>query len=826
MKSALKILILLFIALMPCYAGAQSGLPPQVAPGTTPSPGQTPQAPAAGALQQAPAPTPSPYENKDLSPRDIYNLALQNFEKASYALAGEGFLKARDLAANDNELRFDAAFNLGLSLAKEVEAMGDPQSADEANLQAMVEKLRVAGAWYRDAVRQKPGDEDAKINLELILRRAQAINDILNTKYNTLEKQLESLIQEQRTIRENTRVLSERIQEQKAHNEPLHFSEDFQSLADSQRYSLTQANLVADNAFDQLAVLEAKTEDQLKQDEHARKFQLNELSPTLEQARQSMAQARTRMRELSIEDALRLSTAALYQLKRAREALQNPVQTLHNLLQDQAQLVRLSQVRAELKNSETLDQNDSGLKLPDWLSTALLNDTQSDLLMRTNRVDAFFKAMAQSQPTEEEKKDSAAMLQREQIAQAQPFVNEAANAMQRASIALPGDDLTTAIKEESTALEQLGEAAERFTDLKHLLEIIYAQQTQMRDMIPRMPTDNAENALPSLSFGDLQMLLSQGSHKNAGRLERLRDMIAQEAAKSQQTQPNATPNPQEDQQRQAHFERAEQLRNKAHSQNTELKQIIDTTAPPSQNPSSIVPLAPALQQMAQTIHSVEHWIAPAEQTQTTVEELRMMFFSIVEHIKELARQQENTLDRTADAAQRAPELKAQNDENALENLLQPITERETQHESMAEQLAQALAKQADQLQNQQNSQQDQQAAQMSQRYAQASGELQAGGAAMRQANSDLGQTLFTESMQGQQTAIEHLKKAIELLEPPQDQKQQQQQQQQQQQEQQKDKKMSQQQAENKLQQIREREKQRQNQQRRPAAAPAAVDKDW
>ncbi|MFA5624670.1 MAG: hypothetical protein WC966_06415 [Bradymonadales bacterium] len=812
MKARLFSIIFFFLMLMPAHIFAQS-----------PIPVQDPSSVFAqdSAVQQASAP--SPYEDDSLKPREIYNLALEAFERSDFALAGEGFLKARDLAANDNELRFNAAYNLALSLAKEVDAMGDPQSADEEALNTMIEKLRLSAAWLRDALRQRPNDEDAKVNFELVLRRAQATSDILNSKYNTLERQLEALIQEQRTIRENTRLLSNNIQEQASEKEPLQFSAEFNNLANSQRFSLTQANLLADIVFDQLSVLEAKTEEQLSQEEQTRKFQLNEVSPLLEQARQRMAQARSRMRELSIEDGLRLTTAALHQLKRAREALQNPVQTLQNLIHDQAELLRLSQVRANLKDIKNTPKGEEGLKLPDWLNPKLLSDTQVDLLERTNRIDAFFSAMSKAELNEEESQNEAILKQRQQLSQALPYVQAAASAMQKATISLPNDDLKEALVDEETALDQLTEAAERFTDLRHLIELIYAQQTTMRDIIPTVPTDNAQADAPVFSFENLQKMLSFGSQKNIGRLERLSDMIAMQAAKAlEATQNQEEVDAEQAKEQQALYEHAERLRALAQRQNAELKQMVDATSPPELKPSTIIPLNPALMQYAQLIQSVESWHAPAEYAQKTVEELRMLFFSVIEHIKELARQQEKTLDSTADAAEKAPALVAKNDEAAINNLLQPLSEREAQHETMAEALAQVLAQQADEMQNQ--SQNQQQAIEMSQRYAQASGELQASAAAMRQVKTDLGQQLFTESMQGQKTALEHLMKAIELLQPPQ--KQEQKQEQEQQQEQQKDKQMSKQQAENKLQQIREREKQRKNREKRPAAAASGVDKDW
>ena len=71
------------------------------------------------------------YDNPELKPRDMYNMAFDELGKQQYDTAIEGFGRARDLAAFDNELRYAAAYNLAHAFAQKAQSLGDPNTLPE-----------------------------------------------------------------------------------------------------------------------------------------------------------------------------------------------------------------------------------------------------------------------------------------------------------------------------------------------------------------------------------------------------------------------------------------------------------------------------------------------------------------------------------------------------------------------------------------------------------------------------------------------------------------------------------------------------------------------
>ena len=85
-----------------------------------------------------------------LSARQRYNLALGQLNSGELEMAAEGFIAARDDAGPDPELRYRAAFNLGLALA----GQSDAQQTEQP--EQAIETLRSSAAWFSDAVRLAP----------------------------------------------------------------------------------------------------------------------------------------------------------------------------------------------------------------------------------------------------------------------------------------------------------------------------------------------------------------------------------------------------------------------------------------------------------------------------------------------------------------------------------------------------------------------------------------------------------------------------------------------------------------------------------------------
>ena len=783
--------------------------------------------------QEAPK---SIYDDASLKPRDLFNLANDELARGEYDVAIEGFSRARNEASFDNELRYSAAYNLGFAYAAKADSLGAIDGLDEGGLESAIEWLSSSVAWFRDAVRQRPSLDEARGNLEIVLKRQLNAQDLMAQKFNTPERQLDALIAAQREIRESARALSQQIAGTSAERDPISFQNDFRSIARMQREAMTAGNLAAENIANAKALIESKTEEARTQEEAYRKFQFEAVIPLLDQARQYMGSARRQMRDMSMNDALRQTNKAFYALKQAREQLDDPLRILGHISEDEQNFVRLAEANAVFKSPERLAEyraktQNSEASLPPWLNEALLSDTQQDVLERTKRVASFLEAVVSVDVsgTEPSGADAeAAAEQRAQIGEALPLIRRAAEEMAAADGAVLRDDADGALRHGAQSVELLALAMERFADLKHLVEIAYRSQKAMSGVVAG---DIGSESPHLLSREQQKELLSPALATNIERLERLSAALAKASAKAiaevnkaaQSAQGQAAAQGQGDAlkaqideqiaETQKFFEHAETLRAEAQAAMKRMAAVVDAydaegmagTATEGTGSGGIVP--------ATAEDAV--WGELSEDDELAgshLEQLRMLFFTIAEHVEELLRQQMSTLDTTTDVSTLA------GDEQTLK--LPAVVDRQRVHELTATQLARAITEQSEKMraQAEQAPQGGEQAQEMAQRYGQAASEIEVAAASMRQAQTDLQSEdrLFSEALAQQKEAAEHLEKALEWLQPPQQQQQQQNDEQQQQndeqqqnaQQQKPQQKMSKEQAEKKIEQIRSRDQAR------------------
>ena len=782
--------------------------------------------------QEAPK---SIYDDASLKPRDLFNLANDELARGEYDVAIEGFSRARNEASFDNELRYSAAYNLGFAYAAKADSLGAIDGLDEGGLESAIEWLSSSVAWFRDAVRQRPSLDEARGNLEIVLKRQLNAQDLMAQKFNTPERQLDALIAAQREIRESARALSQQIAGTSAERDPISFQNDFRSIARMQREAMTAGNLAAENIANAKALIESKTEEARTQEEAYRKFQFEAVIPLLDQARQYMGSARRQMRDMSMNDALRQTNKAFYALKQAREQLDDPLRILGHISEDEQNFVRLAEANAVFKSPERLAEyraktQNSEASLPPWLNEALLSDTQQDVLERTKRVASFLEAVVSTDVsgTEPSGADAeAAAEQRAQIGEALPLIRRAAEEMAAADGAVLRDDADGALRHGAQSVELLALAMERFADLKHLVEIAYRSQKAMSGVVAG---DIGSESPHLLSREQQKGLLSPALATNIERLERLSAALAKASAKAiaevnkaaQSAQGQAAAQGQGDAlkaqideqiaETQKFFEHAETLRAEAQAAMKRMAAVVDAydaegmagTATEGTGSGGIVP--------ATAEDAV--WGELSEDDELAgshLEQLRMLFFTIAEHVEELLRQQMSTLDTTTDVSTLV------GDEQTLK--LPAVVDRQRVHELTATQLARAITEQSEKMraQAEQAPQGGEQAQEMAQRYGQAASEIEVAAASMRQAQTDLQSEdrLFSEALAQQKEAAEHLEKALEWLQPPQQQQQQNDEQQQQNDEQQQNaqqqkpqQKMSKEQAEKKIEQIRSRDQAR------------------
>jgi hypothetical protein len=757
--------------------------------------------------------------------RERYNEGVAALDRKEWEPAQKAFLDAMGKAGVDPELRFAAAYDLGLAYAGQAAqvAAATPPEADRA-----LELYHQAATWFRDALRQRQDDADARSNLAIALARAQALADEVNQGKNGLEPRLDKVIEEQREIRDGARGLWAAIQAAAAGADPLGQQGAYEALATRERALLAEAGVIGDLAGAEIAAIGAKAEEERSDEEKVRIVQLQNLDIYLQGARTAMGDARRQLQTLQGDAAHRRSEAALEQLKRAREQLLDPIAVLQTVAQDEVTLRQHTEALAAIEGRATLAA-DAAAKLPAaapaWLTGETLAERQVALRDRTGEVAARLRAAvdgaadhagdAGAAPADPERERLLA-----QIRAALPAVDDASAAMDRAREALGAGTLPAAVTAELDALLALSRAIEQFSELRQLIDLTLGQQQQLVSLLG--PDGGKE-----LSADERARAVDTGTGANLDRLARMQGLIeaeqakaeaeAQQAAQGQDPGQGAAPPEQAAQQLEAmraQYTRAEALRAEALAKVQAMKAAL---AARGKDP-----------------------VPSAQEAEAKLEELRKIFFSVIEHLQQLVRDQGETRDQTArahalDDAGRAP-------------LLPGLVGRESGHVDIGEAIAQALAEQADAAA--QAGQQPQGQGPSPEKLAEAAQAVRDAVGHMTTATTDL-TTARDQAQQAsydlqpvlatQANALERLEEALRLLSPPpppeQQDKQDQQQQDQQQQDQQDQQQQEQQQqqkagedadeAARRMQQVRDAEAQRRREQKeRERSQPDPVDKDW
>ncbi len=702
-----------------------------------------------------------------VSARERYNAGLDDLEQGDFEGAAGAFLAARDDARGDAVLRYRSAFNLGLALAGQADA-----SAEEAPEEA-IETLRSSAAWFSDAARLAPeGDEDARVNLEIVLRRIQQLADQIN-RDGHLEARLDRVIDDQRGLRDQLRQLLADVESEQGAD----FRHRFESLAASERALLAEAAEVADLAAEERAHLEGKGEEAISPEERARAYQLGGLDRYLQRARQSMSDTRRRLRRLEGERAHRRADTALAELKRAREQLSDPVTVLKAIAGDEASVV----AHADALASVSVGPEAAGP--PPWLTVPHLTNRQEDAAARTGEMLRRLEAaVGETSETDERTADPAgnpeAERARQAIGAAVPFVREALDAMREALSAYGGGSVSDAAREGARAVVELSRAIERFAGLRELIEIAYADQSRAVALLSADVEGGPAQLRDSVAAAAID--------DNRERLERMEGMLLE--MRDQSLSEGGDGSAEE------RHELAERLRGDA---------------------------LEALETASGALASGEAADVPAGLALERLEELRRLFFSIVEHLQELLAEQTDTHDQTAT-------LQVEPDASPPLGL---VAERQAAHARTGQALGEALAAQTDATRDEGN-------AEAAQNIADATRELRTGTARMRgaaatvSAAAEAAQNMsphLEPALDDQVAATGHIENAIRLLRPPSPEDGDSGGEQQQRQEtaaSEPTEQMSRRQALQRLQAVRDREAERQRRRQRDSTPPEPVEKDW
>ena len=590
------------------------------------------------------------------NPRGQYNHALGRLVEGAFAEAAAGFLGARDAAGPDPELRYRAAFNLGLALAGEadVAAAAAPDAVEDR-----IETLRGSAAWFHDAARLAPeGDDDARVNLEVVLRRIAQLADQLNAGHG-LEARLDRIIDDQRGVRDRLRHLLAEVEAEGATAEPTGFLDAFEALAVQERTLLAEASDIADLAAEERTHIENQGDDAATAEQRARALQLASMDDYLGRARQSLNDTRRRLRRLEGERAHRRGDAALAELKRAREQLLNPVAVLKAVVRDELSLLGHTQALAAFSQAEIGVEAGLPQQAPPWLTGRHLTNRQEDAAARTGAVLRQMEALRDAPEDGDTDPQTSRTLQAAR--EATSHVESALAAMRAALSALENSAFANAAGEEAQAVRSLHRAIERFAGLRDLIELAHADQGRVVALLT--PPAREDETVAELTTAERARLVSDAVGDNRNRLARLETLL-------QEALPGVAGEEAEAEEAEAavqRYDRAEALR-------------VDALR-------ALEVLAGELRAAADSRAATP--LPPAREALDDIEALRRLFFSIVEHLQALLVEQTETHDGTATL-----QFESQVDELVPE--LGWVEERQAGHAGMADALAKALANQADQ----------------------------------------------------------------------------------------------------------------------------------
>jgi len=546
-----------------------------------------------------------------------------------------------------------AAYDLGIALATSASAL-EAESPEEA-----LRALYTASDWFRDAIQQRPEHEDSRVNLDVVLRRALLLADLLAQRNEKgVDAELQEIAARQRELVTALAILLGQLSDESAVSAPEHLRREFRARATGQRALLSDADRLAGAIDAESQGIANRSEEERTPEDQMRANQLEGVLHYLHLARERMGQARRQLRQQQGERAYRRGSAALSELKRALDQLLDPAAVIDALLRDVAETAAgtaaLASARRELAGPT------GAPKIPPWLTEESLRDDQKTSAERASELDQRLLAALEqgSAPNPEQQ----ALV--DAVQNAEPLVANAATSLAAAASELDSGSAENALPHQRDGLAALAEAREWFLDLRGLIELTYSDERRIEQVL------GAEGDEAEAARSEYLPAIRELQNHNIARAERLREEL--EAAASAPPAPGpdgSMPDEETAEIQQQRFELAGQL------------------------------LTLALARMDDVeIHLAESgtvkWSAGHEASRSAVghlEALRRLFFSIVEELRDAAQQQLDLADETRDAAA----LSAAGSDDAAARI-GPLAPRQEALATRAGAIADALVEQSNQ----------------------------------------------------------------------------------------------------------------------------------
>jgi hypothetical protein len=729
------------------------------------------------------------------SPRLTYNEGTKLLRTPdAHEQAIEKLLDSRDRAKSDSELRQHAAFNLALGFAQKAIVL-ESEDKDEA-----AQTYQQAASWFQDAIRINPNDQDARRNLEIVLKRLQMLADQRSQGENTLEKRLARLLEDVRMIRDNMRVLKHEIDMSNTSQDPTAFKSRFDDLAIKSRISQSDASTILQLSNEERSSLEGKTEENQSEEDKIRIVQLSNLEGHLSLGREEIADSRMVLRKLNIESSFENLEDAVQRIIRAQEQLMEPIKILQIIAQQQQQLLQqsavLNQYNSITQNMSSPPQPES--QLPTWFDGTFLADQQIDLYDRCYEIVQRFE-YATNAPVDDSNAEQAEFMML--LQGALPHLQKALIDMKTSESNLQRSSFSDAVMTEMEVLKSLAMAIEYFSDAKTLINI--ALQTQNELVVLFTPfqgsseedhtsSSSSQNPFEALTAEEKEQEITSRLEQNNSRIQRLQQTLVREKEKELTTlQQQASQSGEDISESQQNLEEkysyAEELRSQAENS-----------------------LSAMMVEEAEKNVEVDY-LKESQVGQEKLEELAKLFYNLIEHMQQLLQDQGKLRDSVVSTSiqkyQKMQEesMLHQGEQNRLKEIANTISG--------------VLEEQADGL-NESGKVEE------GERYSDAYVEMAMAGDRMTEVIDNLEDVIteqggmshtLDDSLNAQQLAMESIAAAIQALQPPKPQDGEDE-------EQQEEEKMNQQQAEKKKQQAKEKEAERRKNQQNQQQEPVA--KDW
>lgn len=619
-------------------------------------------------------------DEEPTDPRELYNQGLaslaEDSEKAERLLT-----LARRESGRDGEVRFRATYNMGW-----VEVNRANEMIQDQPEQALVHLERAAG-WFRDAVRLRSDADDARHNLEVVLLRIVQLRDQLSKQNERdLAGELDALIETQRKTIGELRVLVQQVAARDDPNVAEELRAPFQKLSVDQRVMLSDLQGLVERAAGELESLEAKSEEERTAEENVRIAQLLGVMNYLNQASQRIGQARSQLRRRQASRGFRRSAMGLSQLKRARDQLRDPLQILDSIIGDLATTTQQTALKS--LDRQVLGEANDTPPIPNWIDQDFLSDSQSDLADRTKEITERLQAGLQAGADADGPEASDPLPEDQQafwdkLAAAMPHLVLANNSMGEAKQAIELAEYAEAYRSQIEASDALQLAREQFADLRTLIDLAYQTQNEISNVTggavleltaseevakenaakedEESESDSAEQATADAEAdkeGDtpeaversemLKEVVAYSVERQAANLERM-DRLQREIERELERVRSASAASDDAEEKadgkseateQQRFELALELASRAA---TQMRAVQGSLSDVDSSGDAAESDAVKDESGSSPLHSAESNSADAIKT---LEELRRLFFTIVEHLRETAQKQAELNDDT------------------------------------------------------------------------------------------------------------------------------------------------------------------------------------